>query len=281
MDESYINNLFGKLYKLGSKSVSFKEPYQLYMIGWGGCIFALLFSLIANIYPEKLYPVVLAIALISSLFILLGFVVDIFNVAQRLWSTIIGKSFLGLIATAVIQLSYLLSKHEVNNLTGLPAMYLVDSVSIFTVVLMPLVICAFFALFLVMYLIAYLPVFVSTSLFNRLFVENIISRLSDKTDDKQKKSHGFEAVMSGRFAGAYISLALIGISVVYYTQIFAGIHEYKKEAIAYVDYYQNSYCDNVGMGERYLPLKRDLISVARRSSDGWTFSIRKCSNLVD
>jgi hypothetical protein len=178
----------------------------------------------------------------------------------------------------IFKVSYLISKHELNNLTGLPSSYLTDSVTLFTVLTMPLVTQSMFAIMLMIFLVLYIPVFMAGTLYEILDIKNIENSVAYKYIFRKKNNVRPRVLLPGRFAGAYASLLIIGFLVVSYSQIFSSVDEYKRKAIAYVDYYKEGYCKNVENNERYLPMKGNYVSVASKSGNGWKFTVRQCRN---
>jgi hypothetical protein len=257
------------------------EPSQLYLAGYGTFLLTLLFGLLSAIDPKALNPIAIALLVSTIVFIVLGFSVDTYRMALRLWESKVGRLALGVIITAIIKLSYLLSKHELNDLTGLPTSYIGDSISIFTALSVPLVTLAVSAISLMFFLLLYIPVFMAGVLYEILNLKKLETNLAYQYIFRQKKTVNHKILLAGRFAGAYASLPLIGILIFYYSQLSVSTSDYKKELIVYIDYFREGYCTNIDEDERYLPLKGDFMSVARRSDEGWTFSIKKCSHLVE
>ncbi|MCG7872367.1 MAG: hypothetical protein JAZ11_09735 [Candidatus Thiodiazotropha lotti] len=272
MDVSYLR----KLYKAKKIYHSLGEPSQLYLAGWSMFIVSLLFALFSGGVNTNLASVVIVLLVFSVVFIVLGFSVDAYRFFLRLWDSITGRWTLGVLMAGVVKFSYLISKHELNNLTGLPSSYLTDSVTLFTVLTIPLVTLAMFAIVLLLFLVLYIPVFMTGTLYEMLDINKIENCVVYKYIFRKKSNARPGVLLPGRFAGAYASLLIIGFLVVSYSQAFSSVDEYKREAIAYVDYYKKGYCKNVEKNERYLPMKGNYMSVVSKTRSGWKFTVRQC-----
>jgi hypothetical protein len=269
-------NLLKHLYTIRKLSISQK----LYLIA----LFLLgISAVLAVLYIIGMSTNPMPVLVLSSFVAMFGLVAELTSIYKKLWSTMLGKPILALLALAITNMTIGLSFQVVNVVTTAPPEKFTLTVSTLTILLIPLVIALIVGLgylIIVLFITLCLPFYAIYWLFKRDLVNKpclIYFRYFFRSKEKQYKKTTLLGRTYAVIITAAIGKAMLGVAPDYEKKVlksFVGWHAHTFEMYEYGSCMNPEY-------EKQLSLTKSTVLFSRAKTKGFQFKVLPCQALTN